>query len=389
VRDSRIAAIGAVGSIQLPAGTRTIDVSGKTIVPGFIDIHAHYSVAPGMTGIDVFPSQNTELLAPLAYGITTWRDPSARSQTIFSLAEMVEAGTALGPRIFSSGDIFFVQEWACCGQARSLDDAREMVRRQKALGATSIKEHTDPRRAQVQWVVQAAREESLMVATDPVRGHRGELRTIFDGVTSLEHLYAVTPIKKDAIELWAQSGAFYAPTLVIFGLEDYYQTQLANGHEDARVRRFIPHMKLDRDIHNYARWRMPAELALTRQAESIRDLLRGGVKVGLGSHGQVQGIGAHWEIWGMARAVTPLEALRMATMNGAEALGYQDDLGSLERGKLADLIVLSKNPLDDITNTTSIAYVMKGGVLWNGETMDEVWPRAKVRPKGAWEVDRR
>src|SRR5262249_29698469 len=162
--------------------------------------------------------------------------------------------TTLGPRIFSTGDIFFVSERACCGQARSLDDARGMVRRQKALGATWIKEHTDPKREQVQWIIQASREESLMVAVDPTRGPRHELRPILDGATSLEHLFAVTPVKEDVLDVFVKTGAFYVPTLIISTAEDYFMTSAMNPHEDAKVRRFIPHLKLDRDIHQYSRW---------------------------------------------------------------------------------------------------------------------------------------
>ncbi|MEP7346039.1 MAG: amidohydrolase family protein, partial [Gemmatimonadaceae bacterium] len=307
------------------------------------------------------------------------------SQTIFDLAEMVEAGTTLGPRIYSTGDIFFVSERVCCGQVRSLDDARAMVKRQKALGATSIKEHTDPRREQVQWIIQASREEGLMAVMDPAHGPRRELRTIMDGATSLEHLYAVTPVKKDVIEVFAKTGAWYVPTLVLSTVEDYYMTS-ANPHDDAKARRFIPHMKLDRDIHNYLRWRMPHEWPFSRYGEVLRDIVRAGGKVGMGSHGQVQGLGAHWEMWAMASGgLTPHEVLWASTLSGAEGLGLQDDLGSLEAGKIADLLVLDRNPLTDIKNTNSISYVMKGGVLWNGDTMDEVWPTKRTRPPANWE----
>jgi hypothetical protein len=225
-----------------------------------------------------------------------------------------------------------------------------------------------------------------MVSVDPTRGPRHELRPIMDGATSLEHLYAVTPVKKDVLSVFTTTGAYYVPTLIISSAEDYYVTSAMNPHDDAKVRRFIPHFKLDRDIRNYERWRMPNEWPTRRHAEVIKDLVRAGGKVGLGAHGQMQGIGAHWELWALASGgLTPLEAIRMATMTGAEALGYQDDLGSIEGGKLADLIVLSRNPLEDLRNTTSIAYVMKGGMMWNGDTLDEVWPVEKKRPRAAWE----
>jgi imidazolonepropionase-like amidohydrolase len=109
----------------------------------------------------------------------------------------------------------------------------------------------------------------------------------------------------------------------------------------------------------------------------------------MGSHGQLQGLGAHWELWAMASAgLTPLEAIRAATATAAEAMGMADDIGALEVGKLADLIVLDRSPLEDLKNTNSIRYVMKAGTLWDADTMDEVWPTKRVRPRGLWEENR-
>ena len=92
----------------------------------------------------------------------------------------------------------------------------------------------------------------------------------------------------------------------------------------------------------------------------------------IGSHGEMQGIGYHWEMWALhSGGWQPLEVLRAATLHGAEAIGYAQDLGSIEPGKLADLVVLSADPLKDIHNTSSIRYVMKNGELFEGDTLDE------------------
>jgi len=384
VENGRIAAVGRAGSLTVPPGTTRRDMSGKTIVPGFIDLHAHYAPSGSVMPADMYSAQDPELLANLAYGITTWRDPSARGQSIFALAELVESGRMLGPRIFSSGDIFWMIDYACCGQFQSLEQTRAMARRLKALGATSLKEKGQPRRDQVQWLARAAREEGLLLASDPKRGIRRELRTIMDGFTTFEHLFAPKPLKGDVLQLLAQLGTFYVPTIFISAAGEYVTTR--NIHDDPKARRFIPHLRLDRELQSYSDWQLPHDRPLALYAKEITDLVRAGGKVGLGSHGQIQGLGSHFELWMMASGgLTSLEALRAATLWGAQALGMQDDLGSLEAGKLADLIVLNRNPLERLEHTAAIAFVMKGGTMWNADTMDEVWPTARVRPRASWE----
>ncbi len=387
VADGRIKAVGRAGQVKAPAGVTAIDVSGKTIIPGFIDLHAHYILDGSQWQGDLHAEHDPHLLANLAYGVTTWRDPSIGSQTLFGLAEMVEAGTTPGPRIHGTGDIFIQFDQLCCGVPKDLDEARRVVRNQKALGATSVKDHTVPRRDQVQWIIQASREEGLQVVEDPARGPRRELRPLMDGASSLEHVYSAFPVKKDVIELFARTGATYVPTLVVNPFEAYFVTTVA-PHENAKLRRFVPHSRLDTEIHDHNRQFMPHEVP-TWYGQSIRDIVRGGGKVGMGSHGQVQGLGAHWELWAMASGgLTPLEAIRTATIAAAETMGMEDDLGSLEPGKLADLMVLDRNPLVDLRNTNSIRYVMKAGTLWNGDTMDEVWPVKQSRPRSWWEPER-
>jgi len=386
VSNGRIAGVGPSGRVEAPAGATTFDLTGATIVPGFIDLPAHYILDGPQWQGDLHRAQDSHLLANLAYGVTTWRDPSIGSHTLFGLAEMVEAGTTLGPRLHGTGDIFIQFDQLCCGLPKDLDDARRIVRNQKALGATSIKEHTVPRRDQVQWIIQASREEGLQVVEDPARGPRRELRPLMDGASTLEHAFSALPMKRDVVELFARTGAYYVPTMVVSPMEPYFITT-TNPHESAKLRRFIPHVFLDREIHGHNRQFMTHEIP-TWHTQPLRDIVRAGGKVGMGSHGQVQGLGSHWEIWAMTSGdgLTPMEALRAATATAAEAMGMQDDLGSLEVGKLADLIVLDRNPLTDITNTTSIRYVMKGGRLWDGDTMNEVWPTKHTRPHGDWET---
>ncbi len=387
VESGRIKAVGATGKVNVPANTRIMDMSGKTLIPGLIDIHAHYP-ATSEADTDIHPERNWALLSNLAYGVTTWRDPSARSQSIFALAEMIESGRILGPRIFSTGDIFLYTETWCCGQIRDLDDAVALVQRQKALGADYIKEHTDPTRRQMQWAVEAARRENIMITTDVAYVPRRVLRSMMDGYTGIEHYYFAPHLYKDVIALMARTGTYWTPTLIVSpGTQtaiDYYDLT-TDLHSDPKIRHFTPHADVDESIHR-ASFELPEEWQYRDAARTIADVVHGGGKVAMGAHGSRQGLGSHWEVWTMqSGGLTPIEALRCATLTSAEAIGLQQDLGSLEAGKLADLIVLNANPLEDIHNTTKIAFVMKGGTLWNGDTLDEVWPQQHKLEPLAWE----
>jgi imidazolonepropionase-like amidohydrolase len=124
-------------------------------------------------------------------------------------------------------------------------------------------------------------------------------------------------------------------------------------------------------------------------ARAMRDLVNAGTKAQLGAHGQLQGLGAHWELWMFVQGgLTPLQAIRCATLYGAEYIGMEKDLGSLEPGKLADLIVMEKNPLDNIRNSESILYVMKNGRLYDAATMNEIGNHPLQRSPFYWEGGR-
>src|SRR5690606_34638750 len=120
-------------------------------------------------------------------------------------------------------------------------------------------------------------------------------------------------------------------------------------------------------------------------AEFVKKMMEGGARVAVGSHGQFQGLGYHWELWSIASGgLSAHDALRAATVYGAEAIGFGVDIGTIEPGKLADILVLDADPLQDLRNSNSLRYVMKNGRLYEAATLDEVWPRQRPLPAQYW-----
>lgn len=383
---NRIAAVGPAASVSIPAGALTIDASGKTILPGMIDAHAHAS----HFGTGPSPQQNWPYYANLAFGVTTAHDPSATTETVFGQAEMVRAGLMVGPRIFSTGTILYGADGDFKAVVNSLEDARSHLRRMKAVGAFSVKSYNQPRRDQRQQILKAARELDMLVVPEGGSTLYHNLTMIIDGHTGIEHNIPVAPLYNDVLSLWKATKVGYTPTLIVGygGLSgEYYWYQHTNVWENERLLSFVPRSVVD---SRSRRRQMAAEddywhVDVSKQLKKLVDQ---GNTVQLGAHGQMQGIGAHWELWMFQQGgMTPHEALRSATLHGAQYLGLDDDIGSLEVGKLADLIVLSKNPLDNIRHSESIESVMINGRLYDAMTMNEIGNHPKVRKPFYWERD--
>jgi imidazolonepropionase-like amidohydrolase/Tol biopolymer transport system component len=379
VEGNRIRAVGRAGEVSLPPGTRVIDAAGKTIIPGIVDAHWHGSFGQD----EIVPQRNWVMYASLGFGVTTVHDPSNDTSTVFAASEMARAGLITAPRIYSTGTILYGAGGSIRVEVDSLDDALFHLRRMKAAGATSVKSYNQPRRDQRQQIIEAARQLEMLVVPEGGSLYEHDMTMVVDGHTGIEHSIPVAKLYKDAIQLWSQTKVGYTPTLVVAygGLSgENYWYERTEVWKNERLLSFVPREYVD---SRAMRRPMAAgdddfnHVAIARGAKALTDA---GVKVNLGAHGQREGLAAHWEIWMLVQGgMTPHEALRAATWNGAHYLGLDKDIGSLEAGKLADFAVIDGNPLQDIRQSEKVRYTVVNGRLYDAATLDELAPREQKR----------
>ncbi|HYL85813.1 MAG TPA: amidohydrolase family protein [Candidatus Angelobacter sp.] len=382
VENNRIKSVGPKGSV--PAGATVFDVKGKTITPGFVDTHAHwFEIRRGI--LDV---QNWNFLANVAYGVTAGLDVQTATNDMFAYEDLVDTGDIIGLRAFSTGPGVFSDN-----DFKSVEEVKGVLTRyKKYYGTPNIKSYVVGTRKQRQFMVQASKELGMMPTTEGALDLKLNLTHVIDGFHGNEHTLPITPLYKDVLQMFAQSGIAETPTLIVnyggpFG-EDYWYLN-TEVHDDAKLNHFTPHSVIDEKTKRRPGWFRKDEFAFPKLSAQMAKLVRAGGLVGVGSHGQLQGLGYHWEMWMLASGgMTPLEMLRCATVNGSKIIGRPQDLGSIEPGKLADLVIMDKNPLDDFHNTNSIRWVMKNGELFEGDTLNQVWPeQKKLEPLWFWNYD--
>jgi Tol biopolymer transport system component/imidazolonepropionase-like amidohydrolase len=388
INKNKIEKVGKTSIITIPSDAKVFDMNGKTIMPGMVDVHAH--VGAFRNGLST--QKHWQFYANLAFGVTTSHDPSVHTAAAFTLEELQRSGQLVGPRLFSTGFILYGAEGDFKAVVNSLEDARFAIARTKAFGAKSIKSYNQPRREQRQQIMQAAKELSVNVVPEGGSNFYSNMSMIFDGHTGIEHNIPVNPVYKDVLSLWKNSKTGYTPTLIVNyggmnGEMEWYQK--SNVWENKTLLKYTPRYVVDaRSRHRIMIPEEEYQNGHILTSETVTALADEGVKVNLGAHGQLQGLGAHWELWMLQQGgLSNHEALKAATINGAGYIGVADELGSLEKGKLADLIIMDKNPLENIKNSNSVIYTMVNGRLYDVNTMNEIGNYKTKRSKFYFEMD--
>ena len=385
VENNRIKALGASGSLTVPATAKVIDVKGKTIVPGFVDTHAHMWPQWG-----VHKNQVWKYAINLAYGVTTTRDPQTATTDIMTYRDEVDAGAVFGPRIYSTGPGVGFWDYNVKDSAQAEDILRQYS---KYYNTHYIKMYLTGNRQQREWIIMAARNQQLMPTTEGGLNTKLNICNLLDGYPGHEHAIPIYPLYNDLIKTIAISQMCVTPTLIVsYGgpFAENYWWETENPYHDPKLQYFMPYEELaGKTRRDKDGWFMPEEQVFPKHAKTMKAMVEAGALAGIGSHGEFNGIGYHWEMWAMGSGgMKPMDVLRTATILGATGLGLDKDLGSLKAGKLADLVILDKNPLENIRNTNSVYYVMKNGRLYEGNTCNEVYPGKRPLDRSEWNFEK-
>jgi len=367
LENGRIRWSGSESGHKWPAGTAVVDANGRFAIPGLFDLHIHSVGA------------NEE--AFLAYGVTSLRDVGGGLAWLNALQDRSEFTGLPVPRYFYSGEIFEGERPRWGDGFLQIDnerDARDYVRRFKQWGASFIKVYPTLSWPLKRAVVDEARQLGL-----PVVGHGTSPEEIIKSVTlgffSLEHTTMPDPVYDDVLQMLAASGTSWDPTVVVTGGDSLLLRDEPERLIEPKFKAFTPPFYVDfamsggynRGVATGAlRGSLAARLAAIARARHL------GVTLLVGTDAPNPecffGSSLHWELARFVEAgLSPLEVLRLATAGGAAAVGAED-LGAIAPGKLADLVLLDANPLDNIRNTERVWRVVKGGWLFDPEKLRKV-----------------
>ncbi|MEP0314953.1 MAG: amidohydrolase family protein [Hyphomonas sp.] len=407
VDGNRIVAVGPVGDVSVPGDAHVIDASGKTLMPGLVDMHGHldtcYYASAGLP-----PQQQASRYAALSFGVTTNYDPYTSELPTYGAAEMTLAGEMVGPRSIAVGSVIFGRKRKydpVYVPINSYEDAETVMNRKTALGGTVIKSYRQIQRRQRQMLIKAGREKGIMVDVEGESHFFNGITAILDGNMNLQHNVPVEALYDDFIQLMAKSDVAHTPTLIVLFGELMGENYLYNSSrlwEDPRVDAYV-----QTTTSSYSPLAVPTgappyvrgmtglqaadeiwDIGFRAAARSMKALNDAGGRVNAGSHGQVYGLAMHWELQLLAEGgMSNLDVLKAGTINGATTLELQDQIGSLKVGKLADVLVLDRNPLTDIRNTETVSQTMVNGRLYDSVTMDEVGNHDHPRRPFYWEVN--
>ncbi len=382
VRGHRIAEVGP--QVVVPAEARVFDLTGHTVIPGLVDAHAH-SVGQLAT-TQLIEQRLPGVTGSLAHGVTTLYELYGSEEKEPWVSDMIRSGRMDGPRMLSVGaPMYGIREYRprTYRPIASYDDADQHASYSRDMGITALKDYVNFTRADRHQLITAARARGLNVLSETAGIPQMNFTQIIDGVTGLEHTMGLTPLYDDVIELFRASRIGVTPTLLVVyngPVGQAYFDQSQRYWEDEKLLRFSTEERLRGRFRRVTHF-WDDDLYSPEMVAAMKRLFDAGVLINAGGHGQMPGRDMHWEMELFVQGgFSEMDALQTATRNAAVYHGLGADLGSIEAGKLADLVVLGADPLADIRNSQEVVFVVKNGVVYSGEDGGRVFPGAREAP---------